>query len=912
MRQTLISAVAIAAIIALSATVSANDPEPLTLSAVSNRETCTLGSVTTIDYTIEGGVPPYRLTVDGREVATGTDPGLIRCNDSTIGSPFESMSAAGARYIAVNATDSVGNHVFKVVEVPLVPALSAPQNLHVISDLHWRSGTLFSVAWRVRHLPPIALREQVAIRWRKQGESDWTVELHQGRETMDLWYRASWQADTSSMGEQREVQAALIRHMLDLRTPDALQWTPTVTLTTAAPPHNLQAEATHNTITLNWGPHPPGLEYVASAQAIEVERYGYWQVQRVVSGLLNQARFEDLLPDTLYRVSVCLAVELGGRCWPDDEERFELRTERAPADWSSPTRSATDVTARLTDNELEVSWTPASTGARYDTRVCVKPSDHQHFAQCVAVAPGTALARLPFHIWSGGTFLVEVRTLSIPAGATLAHVHVPTYDSIFPTGGAPADAPMYSSMSSHIHPENPRPTTWTYSWEHGEAELAEVSWREDGMQILRERRAGWIDISPPRGGIPEAVRVRLLQDGVWTPWSAPAEAPSITRSLFPVRFHERADVLEVNWEAPEDDSDVTGYRLFVKRSGQPEETIDVGRQVSADILMQPTDETIEVSVAALIRGSTQVGKSWSNLHIQGELPPPPEISLSAEYSPCPPAELAPITVRWWVSAGTPPFTLWIGDRLGRETSERIGSTIVNCRIGTDGSFEPIPVVVIDAEGRTGIGSIDRYSFHYRVPEPGEDPGATLLGLRSVHRDHVFLSWECKFWPNQAVLRWRARESPDWNYVTDLPYRQYPDSRCRGIWQDLEPLTTYEYQLARSAEPDQLEHFEQVPWSELQTLTTLGPAQQLSVQRDGETVTVQWRRQPDAWAYVVGLRTEGRSWWKRYEPSGEAMETLRFFNIPERLNLEVELISPPLDYGREQLPQGFDYVALAGC
>ena len=88
------------------------------------------------------------------------------------------------------------------------------------------------------------------------------------------------------------------------------------------------------------------------------------------------------------------------------------------------------------------------------------------------------------------------------------------------------------------------------------------------------------------------------------------------------------------------------------------------------------------------------------------------------------------------------------------------------------------------------------------------------------------------------------------------------------------------------------------------MTTLGDPQELEIERNGDTVAVSWRRQPEAWAYVVGLRAEGRSWWKRYEPAGESRETVYFYGVPPTLDVSVELVSPPLEDGIEMRLPGF--------
>ena len=343
------------------------------------------------------------------------------------------------------------------------------------------------------------------------------------------------------------------------------------------------------------------------------------------------------------------------------------------------------------------------------------------------------------------------------------------------------------------------------------------------------------------------------------------------------------------------------YRLYVQRDHGAEEVIDVGRQTSAEIPIGPNDEEYWVSVGVVIEDHGEVGRSEPEWYGRRPL----ELSMFAQFSPCPPSKQAPLRVQWRIMGGAPPFTLSIGDALGFETDERDGSSVVDCRTGTDGTLQDIRAWVIDAYGQTDVDTLGSGDFWSLSSDWEEDPFSVQLGLRSVHRERVLLSWNCRYWPFTAVLRWRLSGDLGWTYVPEITQARDDDWRCRGSWEGLEPLTTYEYQLARYDRPGQLRQPERMRWTESETVTTLGEAQQPAIERIDETVTVSWQRQPDAWAYVVGLRAEGRSWWKRYEPSGESRETIYFYRVPRGLRLSVELVSPPLKDGEESRPTGFD-------
>ncbi|MCY4619454.1 MAG: hypothetical protein OXD50_13050 [Chloroflexi bacterium] len=896
---------AVLSFFAFSATALADDPEPLTVSASSTRETCTIGSVTTLDYNIVGGVPPYQVTVDGREIEQHSDPNYIPCRTSEFWWPLEELGGDGTQRISVRVSDSAGSRAYALAKVRHVPPLPAPRYVEVTSGVDGRSAAHLTVDWNVPYLPPEQRTGEAVIRRRVKGSNAWTVELHQGEQTYGFTYQTSFRVDSPPGGEQQEVQVAQIRHPHDLQAPDALRWSPTALVTTAAHPHELQAEATHDAITLSWGPHAPNLTYVAELSAVEADPYRSRKRVRVTTGPLYQARFADLQPNTLYGVAV---YRDDGRDWPTvlDQHRFEIRTEPAPEGWSTPSWIPTNITAAATDGELEVTWTPPSTGARHETTVCAYPNNNPFGQRCETVYPGQSSARLRLAtLGFGGTFRVRVETQTIPAGKSQIDIHVPTYDTNFPTRGEPASAPRLTDFYWIPTPwkdfVDPHVGDWTFEWDPDGAEISEVSWQHRGQYVTREARIGHVSMELAEGHVPEAVRVRLLREGVWTPWSAPAEVPQFTRPIGRLRFAERGDVLQFRWEHPEIDVEVEGYRIYVRRNQGPEEVFDVGRQTTAEISIRPNDEEYWVSVAPLIEGYGELGRRQPDSYKLLPL----TFKMNARFSPCPAEQRAPLLVQWSIIGGARPFIVSMGDALGFKTEERSGYFVVECQTEADGTMSDISGWVIDSTGQTTVEYVETYDSWYGGGHQDESYREISFGPRSVHRDHILLSWSCRYWPFTAVLRWREDSQIDWRYVLELEQQRHDDYLCRGAWQGLKPLGTYEYQLARYERSEQLRRPERLQWSQAETVTTPGDAQGLSIERDGETITVQWLRQPEAWAYLVGLRAEGRTWWKRYDPSGEANETVFFYRVPTDLSLSVELISPPLEDGEEVRSQGYD-------
>ena len=884
-----------------------DDSEPLSLAVQPARETCTLGSVTTLDYDIQGGQAPYQLAVDGQTVGQSSEPHYVPCRTSA---PWSLLGPPGSDEIQrmiVSVTDATGARAYAVAEHRLVRPLPAPIRLRVESGLVRSQIATLTAEWGAPYRNTEQRANSFGIRWRNSGSGDWQFEHFRPDQPESWTYRHSWKVKTSAAGERLELQAAQLRHVHDLQAPQALNWSDITTVVTLAPPQNLQAEATHDTITLSWGPQVEGSVYIARLHAVEANPYDHGRDRRVTNGPLYETRFGDLLPDTLYRVEVALSSG-----WAFDQHQFELRTESAPEGWISPSRLPTNIAARFLDDGLEVTWTAPSTGSRYETLVCAQPAEHLYSRSCEIVPPGEHRARLDSNWWvEGGMFAIKVETKSSPIGATEIDLHVPSYDPELPTRGAPPSPPQLSKVSwSHLHHEDPRPATWSFRWFHQDADLAEVSWEVDGRRFVRETRTSEFSVSLAYNQIPTKFRVRLLKERTWTPWSAEAELSHLNDSKRRVRLVELPDVVEVHWDAPADDSEVIGYRLYVERNSSRKEVFEVGRQTSEEIPIKATDRWLGVNVATLYEGPLEVAHFFQN-SLSLRLPPresePLEIHAYAQLSLCPPAGRAPMAVHWSISGGAWPFTVSVGDMLGFQTEGYSGFTIVECSTGADGMLKSIPVSVMDANGQIAhdvLGSEDVWTYE---TEDGYGPFDVPFGPRSVHRDRVWLTWDNCHGRYVAALRWRVVGAETWSYQHEFPveYHAYV-GRCAGLLEGLEPLSTYEFQLARYIDPVQLRRPEQLQWSESQFVTTLGTPRAISIARKGESVSVSWQRQPDAWAYVVGLRAEARSWWQRHEASGEATETVHFRHVPEDLELSVHLLSPPLKLGEEEIPHDVDH------
>ena len=489
MRRALIAGAA-AAIIALSATVSADESEPLSLAVESTREICTFGSVTTLEYDIQGGQPPYRLTVDGQDIEQFSDPHYIPCRPSAIWTRFGAPGGEDIQRMIVRITDATGARAYAVAELRLVQGLPAPARLQVSNRGHGPSTAHLWARWWTPGLSVGQRSDDMAIRWRVSGGTEWTFEHFRRQQTYDDSYGASWTTSLTHRGERLDLQAAQLRHLLDLQTPLALNWSPTAAVMILDHPWELQAEATHNTIALSWGPHTSGQRYIAELYAADHDYPYRGTLELGVRGEpIIEARFEHLLPDTLYHVRVYLDQ---GHEWGNAlaHHRFELRTEPAPDGWSPLPSAPTNVRATARDRQLEVTWTPPPAGSRFDTVVCASPPENVWQQVCETVPRGQSRARLQIP-WrdTGGTFQIRVTTLAAPPRTSRAVLHVPTYEQNLPTDGDLPAAPAFvdlqwvdiSGGQYGIYSG-----AWRFQLEPNDAELAELSWQIRGRSFIRE------------------------------------------------------------------------------------------------------------------------------------------------------------------------------------------------------------------------------------------------------------------------------------------------------------------------------------------------------------------------------------------------------------------------------------------
>ena len=621
------------------------------------------------------------------------------------------------------------------------------------------------------------------FRWREQGASVWTYE-HAGDALPRGEYEATFTLDASQQGEVREFQIAHLRHALDREAPGHLIWSPLDTVTVASPPIELTAETTHDSVRLSWGPDAPDLTYTATISVGDL-RYAIAKDVRMSSDEtpLYTAHFGNLLPDTRYSVSVHLNSGYGATV-----RSFELRTEPAPEGASADDWKPRDLDAAFVDGRLKVTGDASAQGAELGYQVCAQTSGRGgSIGDCAEVGPGTHRARFSPRLL-GGTYSVRVVHKSLPEATAYRFQEVPSTAADTAIGGEQAATP-------HVRLTGwPDPSYWepwsnrlaefvVFSEPRPVGELAEVEWIHDGERFVRQTTESRTFLYiPTEESLP--FRIRYLRDGVWTPWSETITPPTAAGQPRGVTLYEHSGNLAVEWDAPHAQG-IEGYRLYISRAGEAARVVEVGPDTEAFVPIEADAAQYSVVVAGF---NAEAGEGWRSEAATLRLGAPLSFNLWQDGFSCPVGIAATTTVRWSITGGSAPYTISLGDSHELETTDRWGSLELECGADPEGEApgrQVIEVRVVDSNGESRSQTFEVY--HQRIDD-GEDPYALRLGLRSVHRTHVWLSWSCRHLAHTLALRWRHDDSSAWTYESGDNFIQsfYYDGLCRGKWSGLAP------------------------------------------------------------------------------------------------------------------------------
>ena len=180
----------------------------------------------------------------------------------------------------------------------------------------------------------------------------------------------------------------------------------------------------------------------------------------------------------------------------------------------------------------------------------------------------------------------------------------------------------------------------------------------------------------------------------------------------------------------------------------------MGPNTHAAVPIRQGDEQYELYVAALTADHGEVIRGYTYRYERERL----SLFVYRSGSWCQPFVEDRARIKWTVIGGAAPFTISIGNRLGFETEQRHGSTVVECVWSEDGSHANLTASVLDAHGDSAADTVDLSQSPNHWAEGSSDPGIAL-GIRSVHRDRVLLSWTCNHSTNRAALRWRTAGAP---------------------------------------------------------------------------------------------------------------------------------------------------------
>lgn len=905
--------------------------EPLTLELSSSRQLCTAGTLTQVSWIISGGAPPYALTINGEEVDADAPHALTPCGLLVDDSLEWLLGIGRQRHISAVATDSLGAAATASARLTLAAALPPPADAQSRSFLPWSRNPLrfgfgdpqIRTRWRAETPPRQRLDHYMLLRWRVRNADRWTYEKLALVERFESEQSHEWSVDESLIGSVLEIQLAHVRGGIERESPHALSWSPPQLISAALPPQHIVAKTTHDTITLSWGPNSPGTHYTAalSAGGSDYHAWDSWNIDAEAT-CPCAAHFDGLLPDTWYRVHVGFA-----EGYIEPPRWFEVRTESAPPDWTPDPRLPQNVNAVSVDEGLRIMWEPPLVGPELGYWVCTSSDDTPLYLSCRSAAAGEPQIVFSMQPPAGGTYRIRVAHNSIPPAVVERIIYVPYPADGGATAGAPPPPPdIRHNGWAGIPTAFPEARDWngltTFSlvWDKAvEAQRAELEWTVQDRIMRWQVTADEVHYSSVwiKTGESPTFRVRYLNEDTWSPWSEVVRTTLVPSSPVLVRLDVRNGYLVVNWRPPWDPQPIDGYRVYICCPNGVEEVIDAGMEATISYPIDSGETEYSVSVTAWSREGGESSRSHTAEYRQGE-PPALKLAHATYYHHrCLPKAGIKTSVSWEITGGAAPFLLAIDGDAAFETVERRGTTEIRCRPDVTLSQPDTHVVraeLTDYNGRTASGAT-------RIVYAGDDrleriPGQPWGGLylSSVHRSHIWLSWDCNHWDQKFAVRWRARAEEEWRYTTQdkfVLWRSDPDGVCRGQWSDLEPSTRYEFQLAGYAHPAQLESPGMLDWTPAETVTTLGPATDVRLAAEEGGVAVSWRSQPDAWAYQIVLRARGASWWTWHEPSGDVFEQAFFRDLPADVEYDVEIITPPLSNGKEMLTPGFAFAGPFG-
>ena len=343
-------------------------PSPrLALTLRISRTLCTAGTLTEVSWQISGGVPPYRLNVDGSMVDPSAENVRINCGALTETEAADEEVALAAKRITAVVTDSRGVRRAAARAVERARALPAPTNVrysaHVVDvGVYWDevNGAGSQSPTTVDPVNENRLRVSGVVRTRASREdAAWSYHV------VDRDRHSALQLAPPS--DLRVLSVAAVRHPLELETPAALNWSEELVYTAMKLAQNATFTTTHNTVTVSWDrqPYAAGQEvgvWLFAANEVHSGRSGYrharlWEEQGV-SGR-HEVTFTHLPPDT----ALAILIMMGGDAYNARSTTHPVRTQAPPSDWTAPPSGPQNLRYASTNDTLTVYWDEPYTSA---------------------------------------------------------------------------------------------------------------------------------------------------------------------------------------------------------------------------------------------------------------------------------------------------------------------------------------------------------------------------------------------------------------------------------------------------------------------------------------------------------------------------------------------------------------------
>ena len=337
-------------------------PPPLTLELASSRDLCTANTLTELSWTIAGGRPPYTLSIDGEMVAANAESHRANCGPIQMNPQTEEPLPNQSKVFSATVTDSRTIPVSVADEVRVALAEALPS---------------------VADVEPFAARSYVGISWpnytrqnfndteawylfrsRPQGESEWRYERvprdRANPREVHSYVKPHPEPPAQPIVQQLEV--ARTRHDIEAETPDALNWSPTLTVTSLIPASGIRLTATHDSVTVRWDPQASSeVIYEVAVGTRDREPYsGDSKHVWLQPGSKHEITFTNLLPSTEYHAYI--AVRAGIETM--ETRGPTIRTAAAPHDYEPfPIGPQNLRVTNVTNTSISVRWDRPFAGA---------------------------------------------------------------------------------------------------------------------------------------------------------------------------------------------------------------------------------------------------------------------------------------------------------------------------------------------------------------------------------------------------------------------------------------------------------------------------------------------------------------------------------------------------------------------